>query len=69
MSATCAKCGHNRADVNLTAIGIDLDAPIIDDILIIDRATLTEADTIQVEAACTICGHVRYILDDQWSWA
>lgn len=65
----CARCAHDRAEVHVTAIGVELDVPITDGKYTINQALVEDADVIQVEAVCQNCGHVRYLDNNQWEWA
>jgi hypothetical protein len=65
----CARCGHDLAEVHLTAIGVEFDVPITDGKYSLNPALVEEADIIQVEAVCQNCGHVRYIEQNDWEWA
>jgi predicted nucleic-acid-binding Zn-ribbon protein len=69
VGAECPKCGHDHAEVHLTAMCSDLDVPIHDGLLLVDRAILTEADTFAVSAVCLNCGYVRDVHATEWSWA
>lgn len=65
----CARCGHDHADVHLTASGVEFGVPIIDGILTLSPAVIEEPEAIQIEAICTECGHARYVPQNQWEWA
>jgi hypothetical protein len=69
VSPTCARCGHDRAELHLTAIGVEFDVPVTDGKYALNPAIVEEADIVQVEAVCQACGHVRYIEQNQWEWA
>ena len=65
----CAQCGYDHADCHVTATGVDLDVPVLNGKLALNPGLIQDADTIQVEAICPICGHVRYVDLSQWEWA
>lgn len=65
----CARCGSDIADVHLTALGVEFDVPVTDGKFLVNAACIEEPDSIQVEAICKNCGHVRYIEQNQWEWA
>lgn len=69
MSLHCARCGHTRFEVHLTASSIDRDVDVAGQpVLYVNHEILEEPDTIDVEAVCLQCRHVRYVDIDKWEW-
>lgn len=69
VSAHCARCGHDRSDLYITAIGIDHDVAAVDGKYLLHPGAIEEPDTVQIEAICTSCGHARFIDHNTWEWA
>jgi hypothetical protein len=70
MSApTCARCGSNEFQVHITAFGVDHYPEVHDAVVVIDPVAIEDPQTIQVEALCVDCKHVRYLTQHEWEWA
>jgi hypothetical protein len=65
----CARCGCERAAVHLTALGVDHEVTVSDGKFLLDPAAIEEPESIQIEAVCLECGHVRFVEQNQWEWA
>ncbi len=69
MTAICAKCGADRAEITVTLIATDTDVPVHGDVFSINPTCIEQPDAIDVEALCPDCGHARYLNDHDWEWA
>jgi hypothetical protein len=66
----CPRCGHTIFEVRITASSVDLDVDVADqDQFYLNELVVAEPESIDVEAVCGKCAHVRFVPDDQWDWA
>jgi hypothetical protein len=69
MTTTCAECDWERAEVRVSALGIDVDVPIEDGVFLIDRQVIEDPSAVDIEAVCPRCGRARFLTADEWRWA
>lgn len=65
----CPKCEWHRAELRVTAMGIDVDAVVEDGLYLIDPGTIENPAAVDVEAVCSRCGYIRYLDTTEWRWA
>lgn len=67
---SCPRCGHTVFEVHITSSAVDFDVDVDGESkFLIDRAVLNEADSLELEAVCRNCGHVRFVPQTEWEWA
>ncbi len=68
-SVVCARCGSDSCEAHVTAYGVDPLPEIWNERLQLAAQTIETPDSVQVEAVCRSCGHVRYLNHTEWEWA
>jgi ribosomal protein L37E len=69
IGADCPRCGHTRAEVQVTTVCSDFDVPIHEGLLLIDRDIIQEIECVDVEVICANCGYAKQVANTEWSWA